>query len=212
MQQVIFSIILTFSILQGFSQTYLTENIIKKADSILNANSGEYAYPFFHFDNKTYYEYRKGIKLKWKNLRKKLKTKGKFKKCSVRFDFNNPNYPWIYGFVSIKFDSLLNLSEPINLSFIPKFLLEGKPSNFISKEKALKIGSGIISTDDTKKLEVILEYNFLKYKKYFWVIHNYLTEKIDRLGNKYGKVEIVLINPINGKIVEHFNTEYGTLN
>jgi uncharacterized membrane protein YkoI len=197
------TIILTFFISHGFSQTYETKTIIAKADSILKVRAGEYLYPFFKYDTQTYYEYGIGgkNKLKWKTLNKKPLTKGNFKKSYVRFNFSHPEYPWIQRFSSIRFDSLLNLSEPFDLNFIPKFLKEGKPSNYISEKKAIEIAESTVLKDRIKRIESRLTYDS-KTETYNWQITNYLSEH---------SIDSVYIDPVTGKVLKYeYDSYYGT--
>lgn len=193
---------MTFFISLGFSQTYETKRVIAKADSILKARAGKYLYQFFKYDKQTYYEYaiRKN-KLKWKTLNKEPLTKGNFKKSYVRFNFSHPDYPWIQQFTSVRFDSLLNLSEPFDLNFIPKFLMEGKPSNYISKKQAIEIAKSTALKDRIKRIEARLTYNG-KTESYNWEITNYLSEH---------SIDTVYIDPITGKVLKYdYDLYYGT--
>src|SRR5664279_5597445 len=139
--KILLTIILSHLMTACFSQTYETKKIIAKADSMLKVATGGKLYRFFKYDPKTYYTYNVKHKLKSEILDEKLMTKGDFKKATVNFNFHNANYPWIYGYASIKFDSLLNEVDSINLNFIPDFLRKGDECNFISKEQAIQIAT-----------------------------------------------------------------------
>ena len=197
------TIILTFFISQGFSQTYETKKIIAKADSILKTTVGENLYQFFKFDTQSYYEYKIGRnRLKWKTLNKKPLTKGDFKKTYVRFDFSNSNYPWIERFCSVRLDSLLNLSEPLDLNFIPKFLKEGKKSDYIAKTRVIEIAESSVLKNRTVKIEAQLIFNN-KTEIYNWVVTNYLSEN---------SIDSVYIDPVTGKVLNYeLNSYYGPL-
>lgn len=197
------TIILTFFISQGFSQTYETKMIITKADSILKNRAGDNLYQFFKYDPQTYYEYGiKKNKLKWKTLNKKPSTKGDFKKSYVRFNFSHPEYPWIQSFTSIRFDSLLNLSEPFDLNFIPDFLKQGRKSNYISEKQALEIAESTVLKDRIKRVEAQLIYNN-KTETYKWEILNFLSKN---------SVDSVYVDPITGKVLMYdYDLYYGPL-
>jgi len=200
--KILLTILLTIFLFQGFSQTYETKKIILKADSTLLSTAGNSLYQYFKYDSTTYYEYGiKNNKLKWETLNKKALTKGDFKKSYVRFKFNHPKYPWVNNSCSVRFDSLLNLSEPFDLDFIPAFLKEGKENNFISAEQAMHIAKSCIK-EDRKKIEARLIYNLFNIKGYSWLVSNYFDQK---------QVELVIINPITEAVLQHYNSYYGPL-
>lgn len=194
-----------------FGQTYETSKVIQKADSILRIEAGEKLYHYFKYDPSTYYEYSVRNKIKWKALNKTAKTKGQFIKSNVRFNFKHPEYDWIFGYASIRFDSLLNLSYSVNLNFIPKFLQEGKPNNFISKEQAIQIAKDTVLKEKVKELKAELSFNS-RVNRYVWLVTNYLSSRTDAIGQVYGEADYVNIDPVTGKVVEqNFNSSYGPL-
>lgn len=205
-------VLFLFFITQVFSQKYETAFIIKKADSILKNKLNINLYSFFEYDVNSYYEYTKNNKQNWNSLNKFKSTKGNFVNCDVRFNFKHPKYPWIYESVHIKLDSTLILMDSVKLDFIPKFLLEGRQYDYISMEEAIEIAKNSVFKERSKRIEAIIVYNPLHLKGYYWEVSNYLTEKNDRNGNKYGKLDEVIVNPTTGKIIYFCNdSEYGTL-
>jgi len=209
--QILVTFILLLITLEGFGQTYETRKVIQKADSILRSEAGENLYKYFKYAPSTYYEYTIRNKTKWKTLNKKALTKGQFIESNVRFDFKHPEYDWITGYASIRFDSFLNLSNSVDLSFIPKFLQEGKPNNFISKEQAIQIAKDTVLKEKVKELKAELSFNRRK-NTYIWLVTNYLSRRTDSFGQIYGEADYVNIDPGTGKIVEqNFNSYYGPL-
>jgi len=201
-----------FCITHAFSQKYESAFIIKKADSILKSKLNVNLYPIFEYDVKSYYEYTKKNKPNWNSLIKFKVTKGNFVNCDVRFKFKHPKYPWIYESAHIKLDSRLILIDSVKLDFIPNFLLEGRQYDYICIEEAIEIAKNSVFKERSKRIEAIIVYNPFHLKGYYWEVSNYLTEKNDRNGNKYGKLDNVFINPITGQIIySYYDSEYGTL-
>jgi len=196
------TILFTLIVFQGFSQTYETKRIISKADSILKSTAGDSLYHFFEFDPTTDYEYRiRNNKLKSEAVNKKPLTKGDFKKSYVRFNFNHPKYSWINRSTSVRFDSLLNLSEPIDLDFIPAFLKEGRENNFISAKQAIHIAKNCFK-EDVNEIDGRLVYNLFNIQGYSWLISNHFKQR---------QAELVIIDPVTEKVIRHYNSYHGPL-
>lgn len=196
-------ILLIVFISQVHSQTYETRKVIAKADSTLKAVSGDYLYQFFKYDSTTYYEYTtKRNRKKWENLIKKPTTKGTFKNTFVRFNFRHPAYPWIHNFAGVQLDSSLNLSDSIDLRFIPRFLVEQKESNYISKEHAIEIAKKFPLKEAINEIEARLIYNLFNIEGYSWLVSNYFD---------HNQTELVIIEPVTGKVLQHYNSYYGPL-
>ena len=104
----------------------------------------------------------------------------------------------------------LYLIEPINLSFIPHFLLENRKCDFITKQKALKIGIENFKESGIKINEPILIFN-IETNSYVYRVENVLTKSKNIIGKDTGKTEVLIINPLSGKIIERIEGLYGII-
>lgn len=211
-----------FITLQG--QSYDTEMIIDKADSILRNSVSEHVYQYFKFDSGSYYIYSgffrnskfckdyRGTLNSWgvKRLIKNKKTKGNFNSVDVRFHYQNPDIKEVSGLTFIKFDNQLKLIESLYLDFLPDFVLENRPCDFISKETALKIANDSLNAKGLYELKAYLDYDFQR-KRYTYEITNTLTEEKDFRGNNTGNVEVIIIDAITKEILYHDISWYGPI-
>ena len=63
----------------SFSQTYLTSEVIEKAEFYLKEAVGDSLFKYFELGPNSYYEYKKKSgKSKWKEITKGKRTKGTF--------------------------------------------------------------------------------------------------------------------------------------
>ncbi|MFH6982776.1 hypothetical protein [Marinoscillum luteum] len=185
-------ILLIFSF-QLKAQTFETAFIIEKADSILKASVDERLYQFYTYDSDSYYEYvKKNGKTSWETLNKKGQTKGKFVNTNVRFDFKHPEHCWITGYTGIKLNANLELADSLNTNFLPEFLINSEPSNFISEEEALKIAKPILEQNGINQVNCQLTFD-LKTQVYIWAIEDLVFENYS---------DFVNINAVTGEITE----------
>jgi hypothetical protein len=199
-----------------FGQKYKTAFIIAKADSIINNYLGDSLFTYVKYDTKTYYEYKTiSGKLHKETLNKIKKTKGTFVSVNMRWFLEIP-YPdcpildTIRGMTFLMLDSNLKPTNKPNLEFIPDFYWSKSNCNFITRDKALTIAKGQILKRGIDPIEINIEYNFTE-KKYLWIISNYLTKEKDFQNTACGEVELVRIDAISGKIMEHETTWYGPI-
>lgn len=189
----------------SYSQTYLTEEVIKRAEFYLNQTVGDSAIQYFKIDPDSYYAYKtKRGKTKWESILKGKKTKGDFSSGkSIRFLINHPEFPYLYidKRISVNLDSNLNLINDINISKVPRFILENRQSDWLSENQL----DSLIKSQNLKKgikpLTKRLEFDF-KTNQYKWNVFNILYEE-----KYYSEEEILKIHPVTGEIMEHFETE-----
>jgi len=187
------SFILLILSFQLKAQTFGTTSIIKKADSILKATVGERLYQFYTYDSDTYYEYvKKNGKTSWETLNKKAKTKGNFVNTNVRFDFKHPEHYWITGYTGIKLDANLELIDSLNTNFIPEFLVNDQPCNFISAEEALEIANPILEQNGINQVTCQLTFD-LRAQVYIWTVEDLIYENYS---------DFVNINAVTGEITD----------
>ncbi len=197
---IIFVLILNFQ--SSFGQTYLTSEVIEKAEYYLKEAVGEELYEYFELGSNSDYEYKtKAGKSKWRDISKGKRTKGIFVNGKhINFILNHPDFQYSFTnkSVYVELDSNLNLIRDVYIDQIPKFLLRNEPSDWLT-EKEL---DSIINTQDLKKsIEPItkrLEFD-TKSKEYFWLVFNTLNKE-----KCFSDEEILHINPINGIVLEHY--------
>jgi hypothetical protein len=199
-----------------FGQSYKTNFIISKADSILKSQLGDTLFSYVKYDTDTYYEY-KSIwgKTNLERLNKYKKTKGKFIKVDVRWFVeipfpNCPEFETIKGSTSFRLDSLLRPIEKPHLDFIPDIYWTKKNCNLISKETAIQIAKNEKLEEGIEPLSGKLEYD-KKVKSFIWEISNYLTRMRIFKNRDSGQVEIVKIDASTGKITNHDVFIYGPI-
>jgi len=199
-----------------FGQSYKTNFIISKADSILKSQLGDTLFSYVKYDTDTYYEY-KSIwgKTNLERLNKYKKTKGKFIKVDVRWFVeipfpNCPEFDTIKGSTSFRLDSLLRPIEKPHLDFIPDIYWTKKNCNLISKETAIQIAKNEKLEEGIEPLSGKLEYD-KKVKSFIWEISNYLTRMRIFKNRDSGQVEIVKIDASTGKITNHDVYIYGPI-
>lgn len=110
----------------------------------------------------------------------------------------------------VKFDNNLNLIAPLYLDFLPDFVLENRPCDFISKDTAFKIARDSLKKNGLYDLKVTLDYDSQR-KKYTIEILNTLTDEKDFRGNNTGNVEVLVIDAICKEILYHEISWYGSI-
>ena len=193
-------LILTYEL--SFSQTYLTSEVIEKAEFYLKEAVGDSLFKYFELGPNSYYEYKtKSGKSKWKEITKGKKTKGTFiNGKNINFVLNHPDfqYPYVTKAVYVELDSDLNLIREIYIDQIPKFLLDNRISDWLTESEL----DSIIKLQNLKKpIEPILkrlEFD-TKTKEYYWIIFNTLYKE-----KCFSDEEILYINPVSGIVLKHF--------
>jgi len=186
----------------SFSQTYLTSEVIEKAESYLKEAVGDSLFKYFELGPNSYYEYKtKSGKSKWREISKGKRTKGTFiNGKNINFVLNHPDfqYPYVRKTVYVELDSDLNLIREVYIDQIPKFLLDNRISDWLTESKL----DSIIKLQNLKKpIEPIskrLEFN-TKTKEYYWIVFNTLYKE-----KCFSDEEILHINLINGNVIKHF--------
>jgi hypothetical protein len=213
MQKALFLVSFFLIPIISFGQHYKSADLIKKADSIIKTTVSERIFTsHFHYDTDSYYEYKNFWgKKKWKILTKNRCTKGKFKNMQMRYLFCLDKYNATCQLTWIEFDSALNKIGPLETGFIPEYILENKECNFISDTMALQIAKNTFNKKEIRKNSIGLSYDY-KRKMYVWRIDNILTENTNSFGEKYGKIQLVEIDALTGKILSYYpDAIYGPL-
>lgn len=184
------------------SQTYLTSEVIEKAEFHLKEEVGDSLFKYFELEPNSYYKYRtKTGKLKLKKVTKGKRTKGTFiDGKNMNFVLNHPDfqYPYVTKTVYVELDSELNLIGEVYIDHVPEFLLENRKSDWLTESKL----DSIIKLQNLKKSRELiskrLKFN-TKTKDYYWIISNILHEE-----KCFSDVEILHLNPIGGNVIKHF--------
>lgn len=199
MRQFTILVFLLLIIQISFAQDYKGQDIINRANGLLKNKVGENVFAFYRFEMDSYYEYRDSGKTKWKKLKQNRKLKGKFLAAQICFSFHHPdyNYDFVNKFTYIMLDSLLNLTNEPFVDFIPDFIRNNQPSNWLSDSEIDKI----IKRQNLKttKYTIIKRLEFdTKSRKNKWVVINTLFE-----DDGYSEIEILAIDPVTGDVIEH---------
>jgi len=127
------------------------------------------------------------------------------KKWTYIYIFWHFKYPEIEGIRSgfwVKFDKELKLIEPINLDFIPPFLWNKEPSNFISKKEATQIGNQHLSMYKLERSAPKLTFDRRR-KKYIYTLTNRLPNSANSWGLEYSCLEILVLSAVSGEVYSH---------
>ena len=122
-------------------------------------------------------------------------------------------YPKIEGVHSglwVKLNKELELTEPIDLSFVPGFLWNNESSSFITLERVKEISSNIKTPAEFGTNEPRLNYDN-KLNLYVYEIWNKTTQEIDSKGERCGDLEIIKLNALTGEVVSITNCRYGRI-
>ncbi|WP_281616485.1 hypothetical protein [Flammeovirga sp. SubArs3] len=196
--------ILIFLLINNFSysQSYLTSEVISKAEFYLKEAVGVELFKYFTLAPHSYYHYKnKKGKSKWREISKGKKTRGTFVDGkNINFVLNHPDfsYPYVRKIVYVELNSDLELIHDLYIDQIPKFLLENKPSNWLTEDQL----DQIIKNQNLKKISSPLtkRLNFdSKMKSYYWIVWNTLYEE-----EYFSDEEILHIDAVTGVVLKHF--------
>ncbi len=184
-----------------FGQRYKTVDIIKKSDSLIISVVGEEVFNnHFQIDTSTQINpvqntYDKESDIKHISLSSKTQKHFKFIAIGYIFYIKKCEEPFVK--TRIILDQNLNTKYPVDTSFIPGFILQGKESNFLQVDKVLNIAEPRFKKQG-KKIENRIYYDPSK-KNYVWKITNVLVEMV---GGK--SVEVLNLDPISGDTITYY--------
>jgi hypothetical protein len=199
-----------FYTLSTNAQKIETNRIVKVSDSILLANTNEKLFGYFQISIGSYYTYQNKNKLNTGKFLTKKKLKQHVREIWVLYTFVYPDIEGVRGGSWIKLDNELKLIEPVKLDYIPKFIWENRPCDFISKQKALKQGISYFRNDGIEIKEPYLEYDE-KLRIYVYKITNILTKDKNINGRNIGIAETVKINAYSGEFLDIEEWTYGLI-
>ena len=186
----------------SFSQTYLTSEVIEKAEFHLKEAVGDSLFKYFELGPNSDYKYQtKTGKYKWKDISKGKKTKGKFIDGKhINFVLNHPDFQYLYirKTVYVELDSNLNLIREVYVDQIPKFLLRNEPSDWLSENKIDSIVTKQNLKSPVEPFSKRFEFD-TKTKEYYWIVFNTLYKE-----KCFSDEEILNINPVSGIVLKHY--------
>ncbi|MEO6150385.1 MAG: hypothetical protein ABIN95_09165, partial [Mucilaginibacter sp.] len=196
-----FIFVTSMACLPVYGQQYKTADIIKKADSLMIAVVGDSIFhKCYKYDPQSYYEYiTSSGKINYKELISAKQTKRDFLKAGVRYTFCLDEYNKPCTNASVNFDNMLNLISPIDIAYVPEYLLNSKDCDILSRLKALDIGLRLLNKPGIRAIMPDLEYDY-QYKTYVWKISNvryeyqnwYFKDKTN------GLAEVLILNAYTG--------------
>ena len=186
----------------SFSQTYLTSEVIEKAEFHLKEAVGDSLFKYFELGPNSDYKYQtKTGKYKWKDISKGKKTKGKFIDGKhINFVLNHPDFQYLYirKTVYVELDSNLNLIREVYVDQIPKSLLRNEPSDWLSENKIDSIVTKQNLKSPVEPFSKRFEFD-TKTKEYYWIVFNTLYKE-----KCFSDEEILNINPVSGIVLKHY--------
>ena len=221
-RQILFFLVVILTSVKASGQTYSYEKIIGVADSIVKANldpkllkyfsrdSGDIEYQFTRVNWRKY-------KTRYSKIGKGEITKGAFERTYMFYGFrykepiiNDPLVPgYLPGDIFLVFDSDLNQTQQLDLSFIPKYVREQRPCDFITMDKAIILSIADKIKSSLEPLSATLTYNG-NFKRYCWSVVSVLTREPYRNWTR-GEADTVIIDAVSGEILSHESTYYGPM-
>lgn len=166
----------------------------------------------FEYDNGSYYKLgdrqKKYGYIPTKTLLPDKRLKNGWTEIWVRYDFNYPKVKGLKYATWVKLTKDLQLAEPIQLDFIPKFIWKNETSNFISEQTAANIASKQLKDTTLGRSSPYLSFDE-NLKKYIYTITNYLTKSVGRNGKDMGTMEILKLDAETGELIEKSTGAYG---
>jgi hypothetical protein len=205
MPKLLISILLCVFINRSFGQKYYAAEIIKKADSIMVATVGQKIFDkHFKFDSASYFETKASFNHALiKTLTKTKKTKGEIKFINVRYTFYIKKFEQPYVWTGLVFDKNLKLKKPVDTSFIPKFILQGTPNDFLTQRDVLEVAKSKFVKKGIKPIVTLLTYDHNK-NIYVWTIVNIINEWKGYMDEISRDVELLEINARDGNIINFY--------
>jgi hypothetical protein len=192
---------LLFFSFSTYSQSTKTKEAVVIADSILKSQIGDRLFQYFSISEGSYYSYadRRGKQWTGKFLGKK-RLPNSFLTLNFLYHFDYPEIKGIRGGLWLIVDKDFKLIDTLNFEFIPKFIVENKPSDFISVDSALTIAKSNSKPNSYKTSIPTLAYDE-KLKQYIYTASHDLTVVLNAVGKDIGEFEVIEINATTGNII-----------
>ena len=187
----------------GWAQHIKILDLLQIGDSVLHSTIGSSYVPYYSLDSTSYYQYSNWLKKEKNHSFADNTTKGKFIRASLRYTIS---YPEIRELSSTLFVLINNdLSVEKFTSDIPDFILENKPSTFITKDDVIVISDSLL-----KEKGLYIEFYLVRNRttnSFVWKICN-IIRKTNEVG-AMGLMEIIEINAYNGEVIRHEVAHFG---
>ncbi len=187
-----------------FSQKIRTNDVIKLSEKLLIEKVGPELIKYFEiYDGVSNYkltENRFGF-VNSKLLKPNRKLKNKWTEIWIFYHFNYPETKGVRANIWIKLNKNLELIEPLEFDFIPKYVWENDKCNFIGLEKAEIICAHKFTKSEFIPTEPLLKFDY-DLKKYIYTSLMKLTEQTDKFGRKLGETEIIKLDAITGDLID----------
>lgn len=221
-RRILLSLVTILTSTQVFGQTYSYEKIVGTADSIVKANLDQKLLTYFSRDSGDIkYEFKRNkwrkYKTRYATISKGEITKGTFNRTHMFYGFHYKepliNDPLVAGFlpggIFLVLDPNLNQREQIDLSFIPEYVREQRPCDFIKMDRAIELSKLDKIKDGLEPLTVTLSYNG-NLKNYCWSVTSVLKKEPYRNSTR-GEEDTVTIDAVTGQILSHEVTYFGPI-
>ena len=223
-------------VVESPGQTYNYDQIIDRGDSLVKANVPSHLLKYFNRDSVAIkYEFRRAHWRKYLNRNDEVKngekTKGHFQRALIFYFFNfkepiinadlhkgyltfsidisfdahlRPHFQNDFSFDSLKQDT------QVDLSFIPKYLKEARPCDFIAMDRAIEIGEQANIKNGIEPLTATLDYDGGTLKRYCWWVTSPLTREKHN-DHIHGTADTVTIDAVTGEVLSHELTSFGAM-
>lgn len=201
----------TFTAICQRTETNLAIEVSKKY--LLDTTSERiFKYFSFEYDNGSFYKLGDRQKkfgfIPTRTLLPGKRLKNGWTEIWVRFSFNYSEVKGLRYATWVKLTKELKLAELIELDFIPGFIWNNKPSNFITEQTAAEIGSKFLKDTTLGRSSPQLSFD-KKLRKYIYTITNNLTKSPGKHGKDVGTMEIVKLDAEFGVLIEKSAGAYG---
>ena len=183
------------------AQTYRSEEVIDKAERYLQEVVGDELIRYFIYDTYSYYSYaqRRGH-VEYETLIAADSTLGRFLESNVRFiivhpEYSASTYPQLKNWVGIRLDKDLNLKDKVDVSFIPPFVLDGRPSDFLTEESVMNILQNRGLKEGILPPEIVLQFDSRRSYHYWFVANTLRRNKCNT------RAEVAQIHAVTGEII-----------
>ncbi|MDR2916329.1 MAG: hypothetical protein LBV74_16135 [Tannerella sp.] len=222
----ILSFILSLLAISAIHAQHMPADILAKADSIMIAAVGRRIFDTYYVRTETNcYDYK--LKKKSKTTKSEFlsqygkgisnkPTKGHFAGAGVTYEFRlNEKQFWApYTREYIAFDSVFNLSTPLDLAYIPQYAWDNDTCNFITSLQAVALAVPHFSNPavayDTAEIAFETYKSGIRVYRYCWTVSRITWQERNENGQPFGDREMVVIDALTGEVLTTQREEFGS--
>lgn len=186
-------------------QVLTTDRIIQIGDSVLSETIGSFYLEYYKLDTNSYYKTdRIFLKDHQYDLIPNRNIKGDFIEASIQYSIEYPEIEELQStlYIILKPDKEIKTYT----EDIPRFITENRSCDFLPKSRIVEIGDSLLTVKGIK-INYYLHRDFQS-KRFVWEINNIIRKcTVGKIAD--GLMETIIINPISGKILEHYKGAYG---